>query len=132
MRLIDADKLCFSCTYTGDCMADKVECDKCEYFVISKQDITDAVITQNEWISCEDRLPEKKGDYLVTYLSEGMPVVGISTFTLKSGFILLYVIAWQELAMPYKAPTNNKCRDCKDEDCINCEYAKFILRGKRR
>lgn len=53
-----------------------------------------------EWICCEDHLPEKDDDYLVTYLMRGIPVVGKSWFNTKCGFIYDNVIAWQPLPKP--------------------------------
>lgn len=54
------------------------------------------------WICCEDHLPEKDDDYLVTYLMRDIPVVGKSWFNTKCGFIYDNVIAWQPLPKPYK------------------------------
>lgn len=61
-----------------------------------------------KWIPCSESLPEKDGDYLVSYLFCGEPEVGKSRFNTKCGFIYEYVHAWMPLPEPYKKEGNGK------------------------
>lgn len=68
-----------------------------------------------EWIPVEERLPEEKGEYLVTYhpcyrddIATQFSYVGIDNFRGKTSWTKLKyqkVIAWQPLLEPFKGET---------------------------
>ena len=62
---------------------------------------------KGEWIPVSERLPEKDGQYLVTYDREDEIKVNISYFD-RHGFWIGDVIAWQPLPEPYKAESEDK------------------------
>lgn len=61
-----------------------------------------SVENKGEWISVSERLPEKDGQYLVTYDREDEIKVNISYFD-RHGFWIGNVVAWMPLPEPYKA-----------------------------
>ena len=64
--------------------------------------MTSGIENKGEWIPVSERLPEKDGQYLVTYDREDEIKVNISYFD-RHGFWVGNVVAWMPLPEPYKA-----------------------------
>ena len=64
-------------------------------------------LKQNQWIPCEERLPEENGNYLVTAIWKGKPEVDMDYFQ----FLCQWddykdtVVAWMPLPKPYEGGT---------------------------
>ena len=90
--------------YTGDsCFGCKVYAVECE--------IRDKVY-RNRWIPVSERLPEKRGVYLATFLEEGKRYVERFYYSDFTGWMMPIawqdegrienILAWQPLPEPYK------------------------------
>lgn len=129
----DSDKVCkiMNCEHYSDCVCENCDClekaynkgradgyHKAEndYFENSQKDRTDAYNCGYEvgradamaWIPCSERLPENKGDYIVTMKSETITNMYCDT-TYFYNHISYHayrpiedILAWMPLPEPYK------------------------------
>ena len=73
-------------------------CTRREWYQKGYQDGLNA----DKWIPCEERLPDKEGQYLVTTVGFMHNVVGTAYFDSEMWHMISKVLAWQPLPQPYK------------------------------
>lgn len=105
MRLIDADMLIDTITYSaslGGIWGELLSAVKTAFITLIKAMPT--VKEEPHWIPCSERLPDKDGEYLVTFKLIYMRPIEVCTFL--NGQWILYgyerVLAWQPLPEPWK------------------------------
>lgn len=113
MRLIDSDEIRIKPEYMHDI---------CGSVMIRVEDVARIItempiIEPQKWIPCSERLPEEKGEYLVTYhpcywdnVQQDIKV-GIDSFRGKTSWAKKKhrrVIAWQPLPECYRGDENVK------------------------
>ena len=127
-RLIDADALKYDFGEIDDGL-----CKRTELYVTNEAIAQQPTIeAEPHWIPCSERLPEEKGEYLVTYHPcywddvEGEIRVGIDTFRGRTTWAkkkYQRVIAWMPLPEPYKAAFYFHCPR-KSRKSVFCSLAK--------
>lgn len=127
MRLIDADELrknVLKWMPSDPCGKEEkefpFETDIC-VSMIMEIDETPTIVSEQNWILCSERMPDKMGDYLVTLCDDGRTWVEVALWNETFGGrwqVVLYndvdysdisnVIAWMPLPEPYQAERREK------------------------
>ena len=92
-------------------------------------DLPSVTPQQTRWIPVSERLPEHKGDYLVTFKLLFTYPVEVCYFDGQAWDKGQYdaVLAWMPLPKPYKESEKNVCKDCYYNDgevhaeCVICD-----------
>lgn len=113
MKLIDADKYVCALVFDGEHEEQRTETMTIEDFLDSftEEGCPVQEVAEMKWTPCSERLPEEKGEYLVTYhpcywdnVQQDIKV-GIDSFRGKTSWAKKKhrrVIAWMPLPEPYK------------------------------